>query len=420
MVQENSLQMDGMRRIKWLTQALLISGALNIGLMATFVYFVVQEKESALVFDLKPVEFSLPSTNQELLRAYSSLSFQELLLRLEEEELIEEGFSKRDLALSCLVAFHHFDIEKALGGSFFQKRKIAFSSQDGLDQMEIALFPGLNEAQYGAIQQFAKVEKWPFTSRGLFYEIERNKDHGDAALIATFYLTHEFEKIALLFSRASHPVDKEVLLQLLLEGDWHTIERFDEEQKKAQDLSSGRRVAFLLDYLHLRSKMAASLLLQTDLTFVCKRLDDPHILLLLDLLQEKSALIEKFIKVLLVSPRSDAVWKKASSKLFAFAGEAPIEPFNRELVLKRFIPQALPFLVGQKKAELVPKKAEPLPVIKAQPLPIQSIQKKKHVVQEGENLWKIARKYRVTIEAIMQLNHLESEKLRPGKELLIP
>jgi hypothetical protein len=401
---------DIMRRVKWLTQALLISGTLNIGLMTTFIYFTLQEKNRTIDFDLKPASIPLPITNQELLRAYSTLSFQELLLRLEDKELVEEGFSKRDLSLSCLVAFHHFDIEKALGGSPLQKRQIFLSSPDGLENVGLALFPDMKDAHYQAICHHAKVEKWPLTSRGLFYEIGRNKQTPDPALLDTFFLTREFEAVSLLLTRASTPIDKMTILSLLLEGNWELLSRFAEEQKKAQDLTPNKRVAFLIDYIHLRSKHAAKLLLETDFEFVCKRLDDPHALLLLQLLPERTPLVEKFAKVLLISPRSDTVWKQAALKLYTFAGEPPLEPFNRELALKRFIPQAL-----QKHPILTLPK--PLPP-KSQP---PSLPKKKvHIVKEGESLWKISKLHRVSIEEIMRLNRLESEKLRPGKELLIP
>ena len=43
-----------------------------------------------------------------------------------------------------------------------------------------------------------------------------------------------------------------------------------------------------------------------------------------------------------------------------------------------------------------------------------------HIVQRGENLWKIARMYRVSIEKIMEYNHLENDRLKVGKKLQIP
>src|ERR1700687_5898493 len=108
-----------MSRAKWLTQALIVSGTLNIGLLATFIYFVLREKEETVFFDMnapiQPAAAQPVLSNEQLLRSYSLLSFQELLLRLDHRELAEEGYTKRDLALACLVAFHHFHIERALG-----------------------------------------------------------------------------------------------------------------------------------------------------------------------------------------------------------------------------------------------------------------------------------------------------------------
>ena len=43
-----------------------------------------------------------------------------------------------------------------------------------------------------------------------------------------------------------------------------------------------------------------------------------------------------------------------------------------------------------------------------------------HKVQSGESLWKIARKYKVSVEDISRLNHLNSERLQIEQELIIP
>ena len=44
----------------------------------------------------------------------------------------------------------------------------------------------------------------------------------------------------------------------------------------------------------------------------------------------------------------------------------------------------------------------------------------RHTIAHGENLWKIARKYKVSVEALRKANKLESDKLREGKTLIIP
>src|SRR5271170_911470 len=104
-----------LKKTRILTQALIISASLNAALVATFAYFVLKEREQTLTLELKPVESadgaaSNLSSNVELLRSYSLLPYPELISKLEEREAIEEGLTRRDLALACLVAFHHFNL----------------------------------------------------------------------------------------------------------------------------------------------------------------------------------------------------------------------------------------------------------------------------------------------------------------------
>jgi len=44
----------------------------------------------------------------------------------------------------------------------------------------------------------------------------------------------------------------------------------------------------------------------------------------------------------------------------------------------------------------------------------------KYVVKKGDSLWKISRKYKVTVEAMMAINELKDDRLKPGQELIIP
>ncbi len=43
-----------------------------------------------------------------------------------------------------------------------------------------------------------------------------------------------------------------------------------------------------------------------------------------------------------------------------------------------------------------------------------------YVVNEGDSLWKIAKKYNSTVEEIMSLNNLTTDEIIPGKKLIIP
>ena len=140
--------------------------------------------------------------------------------------------------------------------------------------------------------------------------------------------------------------------------------------------------------------------------FILKRLDDAQILHLLELYPENDSVLEKFTKELIASPRTDAVWKRAALTLYTLAQESPPHPYDHALVLNRFFPQQPPL-----EAQIITDSKSALPAV---------IVPKTHIVQPGENLWKIARKYQVTIPEIMRINHLETEKLRPGKKLEIP
>ena len=42
-----------------------------------------------------------------------------------------------------------------------------------------------------------------------------------------------------------------------------------------------------------------------------------------------------------------------------------------------------------------------------------------HIVQDGEDLWGLAKKYMTTVDGIMEVNGLESEKIKSGDKLLI-
>ncbi len=238
-------------RTKWLTQALIISGTLNIGLISTFVYFVLKDKQAALAIEHTPAPAAdVLATNAQLLRSYSLLPYQELLLRLENSDHIEEGLAKRDLALACLVAFHHFNIDKALGGLPLQKRTLPFTNNDGQETIDIPVFPGLADSQFHAILHYAKTEKWPLTSQGLFHEVKRSLAPRDPSLLDAFTLSPEFHAAHTLLTKTGLNLTREQAVDLIAEGEWNTLS----ELSLPIDLTPDRRRLFLLDYLNNHSE----------------------------------------------------------------------------------------------------------------------------------------------------------------------
>jgi len=402
-------------RTKWLTQALIISGTLNIGLLSTFVYFVLKDKQEALSITLTPPKKEAVeplATNVQLLRSYSLLPAQELLLRLENSEHVEEGLAKRDLALASLVAFHHFNLDKAIGGLPQQKRIFPLTSSDGQEAIDVPVFPGLTDSQFLAIVQYAKTEKWPLTSQGLFYEIKRAPSPRDPSLFDAFYLSPEYHAVYTLLTKSGLTLTHERVLDLIVQGDWKILSDLATQQRAALELTPDHRRIFLTHYLSHHSPLAAQLLLDNDPDFVSKRLDDNQILILLDLYTDKTPALHAFAKELLTSPRTDAVLKRAASLLYTFAGEPLPEPYDHAAALQRFLPppvvaaSAPETLILQTKAAIQPAPAKP--------------KHKTHTIEPGDNLWKIARKYHVSVEEIMRINRMDSEKLRPGKQLTIP
>lgn len=392
-----------------LTQALIISGTLNIALFATFAYSVFKERRVSAPIELAPSgkgQNLSSESNERLLRFFSLLQFQDLLLRLENKDLIEDGYTRRDLALACLVAFHHFNLERALGGLEIQKRYVPFRNSEGEEQIPLAIFPGLADFQYEAIIHYARTERWPLTPQGLFFEIQRGSPR-DPTLLEAFYLTPQFHTVHLLFTRTDLLIEKEKIVEMLAAGNWNRLQVFTKEQREAQDLSLDKRRAFLLDYIiHSRSSPAAKILLETDLEFVSKRLSDTELLTLFDLLPQNSPQFLPLSLELIASPRSDAIWLKAASILYAAASEQMPHPYDHMQTLRRFAAAQLP----------------PSSVPSARPAPQQEVvtAQRVHTVQPGDSLWKIARQYKVSIESIKRQNRLESERLRPGKKLQIP
>ncbi|MBS0614938.1 MAG: LysM peptidoglycan-binding domain-containing protein [Verrucomicrobia bacterium] len=375
---------DWQKRARFLTQILILSGALNIALIATFFTVVMKEKQEAVAFDMTPSQPILaPLSNETLLSQYAMMSYAELLSLLENGEPAEAGYKKRDLALGALISFHFFPLEKAISVLPSQPRTLSFIHPEGQEKADVQMIPGLTDDHYAAILNFAKTEKWPLRPEGLFYEIQHSKPPLDPSLLEAFYLTPEFYLIFNLFSHTGFSIEKPFLIELLAQGDWKSISQFTEDQKKMGDITSERLKFFLVSWVQKRSTLASQMLMDWDPEYIVRRLGDDDLLVFLDVYPGNRKGYDAFLKNLLQSPRSDAIWKKAGEKLAAL-GVAPAAP---------------------------PKEA-----IASQPVTAQ----KKYVVQEGDSLWKIARKHKVSVEAIKKENNLETDRVRVGRTLIIP
>ncbi len=384
--------MDGQFVQRWgkkfrvLTLALIFSGALNIGLMAALVFQRLETKEGGL--SISPMAHGSThkqeTTNSQILESMAKLSFRELVSFLTNKDLVEEGYTKRDLALAALVAHHHFHLEKALAGSSLQKRTL-------LENVDV--FPSLGDEQFDAVIRYAYEEKWPLTTEGLVFFLQKQTPF-EESLAQAFMVTPEFHALQVLFQKTGSPLEGAQLVQLVREGNWDILARFAQEQTQMLDLSVEKRRRLLLSYLASHSPTAAQLLLKTDFGFALKKLDDRGILDLLQLLREKSEEAAHFCVELLRSPRSDAVWQSAAICLYSYTGEPIPASVDPKGALAHFAPSAVP-----------------------QPVLVPTLS---HVVKEGESLWKIARQYKLKVDELVRLNGLDKDKLHPGMVLKLP
>lgn len=447
-----------LKRIRHLSQALMISGALNIVVLSLFIYWMMRERPPTPYCELKPASLEqqqIPLADHrgcaELLAQLSQLTFPQLINRLSQTQLIENGYAERDLALACMAAFHHFDVQRALpkDSQPKQRRLLAWKRTTPEPPITLAVYPDLTSEQFESLIRFAKTERWPFTAEGLFLLLQKQKKDGsiDKNLTETFMLTPEFWTVELLFNRSGQTISKEEILTLLQEGEWLLLKRFVEHQRQLHDQSDARRQKFLLDYLNAGSPMAAMLLLKTEWDFSVKKLDDAQVTAILTLLPASFKDGNRFAKEMLTSPRSTTVWQQSSHWLFKEAGETLPKEWNYQVILARFAPEKLKSelktsssSISSASPSVTPKVVSTpiissrMPVAMSPPLrtwekpkpekkvvqPVKQPARRSYTVQEGDTLWKISRRFGVDVKVLKERNGLKTDAIKPGTILQVP
>ncbi|NGX57917.1 MAG: D-gamma-glutamyl-meso-diaminopimelic acid endopeptidase CwlS [Chlamydiae bacterium] len=341
--------------IRRLRQTLIVSGVLNI-LLFTFIFYTWFSPKTFDIPNARPFEPALTnhtSSGQLMLECYQ-MPFQQLVTRLEDREAVECGYSQRDFALACLVAKYYFDVPRALHGTELQERLITFHGQEHLGTFP--LYPGLNHQHYESIIAFAKTEKWPFTSEGLFFRMQQHQAQIPRSLASAFMMTEEFKTLHKRFPDRN-PLE---IVRLMLDVSWKTC-------LATLDQSSPEQT--LLEFLHAGSSTSAQIFLESDFLYAVRKLDDGVTLRIFELLGETHPLAQKYAKHILETPRGDAVWQLARMQVAEPARE------KREML---------------------------------------------YVVQEGDSLWKIARLHGIQVDELKSCNQLESDRICPGKILKIP
>lgn len=440
-----------LQKIKRLRKALLISCFLNIVLGMVSLFFAYKQENANA---LKPFHITtrllthkiLPEENSlgQKLASLKEKNFEDLVLALKDITLIQDGYRERDFALACLVKFHFFNIEKAFSSLSFpkQKRKVIFYDKS-LKKNEILLYPDIEEAHFEKALAFAEIEKWPFTTLGLFQKLKEEKIQ-DPSLLYAFQLTTEFKTMERLFQEVADKVKLTELIDIIASGKWlDFLSKLDMINRADFTLIELRR-RFLLDYIHNQSVTAAEVFLKIDMEQAVKKISDKDALTILKILDKRSAISAKYALSMLVSPRSDDIWMEAAKRLYQFSYETIPTVLKKKEVLARFVPHLLKNKeinfsksknLSSKESELKKKlfskapiepsnerakpKSASLSLLKAKEKEAPK-SRKAYLVQEGDSLWKISRRFGVDINEIKKLNHLESDFLKPDTLISLP
>ena len=305
-------QLARIRRLSWL---LLASLSLN-AIQATFLfYWLFRERPPTPLYEgrLTQAEQKPLATDAELtaaILALKGLSIDELILKLSDKRVVENGFRVQDLSLAILAGFYYFDIERALGRPL-QPTVLSY----GKKGETLVAYPGLQEIELARAEKFIRQEKWPFRAQGLFRLLKIEKFKDNTSLEEAFFLTGEFQSVERLLSRSAIKPSKKEMLELILSTPFGHLAAFHEKQRSDLDLSEGNRRLFLIGKIHQGSLPAALLLLKVDRDFSLKKLDDATTLHILSLLKERPPLGKSYAEELLKTPRSTLVRNAALTYL---------------------------------------------------------------------------------------------------------
>ena len=379
-----------MKKIRLLTKLLLVSIAGNIGFGTALLYKASAGRENRVT------SVVLEESNGEVLASYFKKNFTELARALKDKTILQDGYTKRDLALACLVNYHYLNLDKAISGKQIQRRKLTFIHQEGGEGFHVEVFPGLDDLDFTMVEKFVKEEKWPLSAEGLFIELKKERE---PSLEAAFLATPEFYLLYTSLKRLDEHLSKERVLQFLLIGGWEGIQNWITKLREGCDPLEAMREG-LQEYVRKGCSDAATLWITLDSEFIQRKLSDLELHRLMQQVKENGLATNIFLKQVLCSVRSDEVRKEAALKLYAFVGLIPPDPYDHEQALKAFLPSMFA-------KKIAPVSYAP-PVVK------------KHKVTEGDSLWKISRQYKVSIETLRETNGLKSDQLKPGQELVIP
>lgn len=403
---------NSLKQIRSLTFALFISASLNLVLVAFIFYWALTDRpptpycEVASSIELKEKPIAANVTNAHLLRAFNALPYEQLLLKLNKKGFVEDGFSERDLALAVLASYYDLDIDKAFQSRSQPLQKRWIQMGEGKEPLQV--YPGLSDQDFAHLIEYVNQEKWPFKTKGLFQFLKKEEYAQDSSLKQAFSLTKEFMAVQKLFT--TFPVEQEKLVELFASGDWASFYALYERVKKPTEPANDVRQRYLLTQLQAGSKDAAEMFLKSDYDFALKRLSDQSVELMVKSLDRAEPLSIRYLSGIAASPRSDKI-KAIAVEKYELLAEKKWEPLvSREQVTVKT-------LSIKPKPVTLQTKPVPVPVAKT---PTKPRSDALYIVQEGDSLWKIAKRYKLSVDRLRAYNRLKTDALKPGAALKIP
>lgn len=379
----DSFESSVLKKYRRLSQFLIASSLLNVAFISSSVYQYFKPAQPAPWMASKVI---LTQDAASVLKAVLNTPYPELVSQVLNKTSIEPGLLKRDLVLAVLSESYFIDVARALNRPQIHVQYLTYDDAGKSRQLPVPR--GLADSDFELVAQFLKQEAWPLTAKGLFLKLKFGIK--DDKLKQSFYRAPQFSKIYDALKPTLSPLNEEKLCLILLKGDVTDLEKFSLEIESGQFQPE----AFLTHYILQKSAYAASLLVDLE-SFTPKSLTDKEALCLLESL----------------AAFSDKQKQVAQELLSSFRHES----FKQEVL--SFVPNLESKIASVSQKEEIKQKIE-LPKKTLEQVPAKSA--RTYVVQEGDSLWKISRKFKIDVESIKTANHLETENLKAGKVLIIP
>lgn len=318
-----------------LVRLLLLSTALNLGLLSTFVCQRLQ-KSRATKKGKHPNVIALEETNVSIVDNMLQMTKNELLEQLTNTQLLQDGYSCREFALSILSEYFHYDIARALGEETYQTRAMVLHRKNAPEAVHLHMYPHLDVTEWAQVYLFVEQEQWPLTPYGLYLELQ--KAPMNQSLQQAFAVTSPFCRAKTYLSRIKESISNEEVMEVFLGGDWNTFVRLDRDEGINKVLIRD----VLLQYAKNANSTACRLWIEGESDILLRRTSDEELLAIIYPLKELNTDVVHFLQQVLAGPRINDVRKIAGLKLYELFGDTAPDPYDDEVASYRFLKEVCP------------------------------------------------------------------------------